>query len=89
MFDTGRVARPVLNAEQPPEIPRRQMGRVPVVARLVRPDGAEWWPATANRWTSTHVLVHWLEDGDDPSRHYELAWLRAEDVRRFLTAEQR
>jgi hypothetical protein len=53
--------------------------------RLVRPDGEEWWPATANRWTDTHVLVHWVEDdGQAQDHHYELAWLRAEDVRRFL-----
>ncbi len=58
------------------------MGRIPVVVRLVRPDGEEWWPATANRWT--HVLVHWVEDGQAQDRRYELAWLRAEDVRRFL-----
>ena len=33
----------------------------------------------------THVLVHWVE-GDEQVRdhHYELAWLRAADVRRFL-----
>jgi hypothetical protein len=31
----------------------------------LRPDGEEWWPATANRWTGTHVLVHWVEDGDE------------------------
>ena len=40
---------------------------------------------TANRWTDTHVLVHWVEDDDQAQAHrYELAWLRAEDVRRFL-----
>jgi hypothetical protein len=41
-------------------------------------------PATANPWTDTHVLVHWLEDGQAQDHRYELAWLRAEDVRRFL-----
>jgi hypothetical protein len=50
----------------------------------LRPDGEEWWPATANRWTDTHVLVHWVEDGQAQDHRYELAWLRAEDVRRFL-----
>ena len=80
-----RVARPVLNVEQPPHIPQRPMGSIPVVIRLVRPDGEEWWPGTANRWTDTHVLVHWVEDDDQAQAHrYELAWLRAEDVRRFL-----
>ena len=55
------------------------------MVRLVRPDGEEWWPATANRWTDTHVLVQWVEDEQQAQDHrYELAWLRAEDVRRFL-----
>jgi hypothetical protein len=85
MFDTDWVARPVLNVQQPPAIPQRPMGSIPVVVvRLVRPDGKEWWPATANRWTDTHVLVHWVEDGQAQDHQYELAWLRAEDVRRFL-----
>ena len=43
MFDTGKVARPVLNGEQPPHIPQRLMGSIPVVIRLVRPDGEEWF----------------------------------------------
>jgi hypothetical protein len=30
------------------------------------------------------VLVHWVEDGQAQNHLYELAWLRAEDVRRFL-----
>jgi hypothetical protein len=34
----------VLNIEQPPDIPKRPMGSIPVVARLDRPDGEEWWP---------------------------------------------
>jgi hypothetical protein len=78
------VAGPVLNVERPPDIPQRPMGSIPVVIRLVRPDD-EWWPGTANRWTDTHVLVHWVEDDGQAEDHrYELAWLRAEDVRRFL-----
>jgi hypothetical protein len=73
------------NVEQPPNIPQRPMGSIPVVIRLVRPDGEEWWPGTPNRWTDTHVLVHWVEDDEQAQdHHYELAWLRAEDVRRFL-----
>ena len=40
---------------------------------------------TANRWTDTHVLVHWVEDDGQVQDHlYELAWLRAEHVRRIL-----
>ena len=67
----------MLNVEQPPSIPQRPMGSIPVVIRLVRPDGGEWWPGTANRWTDTHVLVHWVEDdGQAEAHHYELAWLR-------------
>ncbi len=49
LFDTGRVARPVLNLEKPPSIPQRPMGSIPVVVRLVRPDGEEWWPAAFDR----------------------------------------
>ena len=52
----------MLNVDQLPKIPQRPMGSIPVVVRLVRPDGEERWPATANRWTHTHVLVHWVED---------------------------
>jgi hypothetical protein len=85
LFDTGRVPKPVLNVDQPPSIPQRPVGRIPDVVRLVRPDGEEWWPVTANRWTDTHMLVHWVEDAGQAQDHrYELAWLRAEDVRRFL-----
>ena len=85
LFDTRGVARPVLNVDQLPEIPQRPMGSIPVVVRLVRPDGEERWPATANRWTHTHVLVHWVEDERQAQDHrYDFAWLRAEDVRRFL-----
>ncbi|HET6752577.1 MAG TPA: hypothetical protein VFH23_01340 [Jiangellaceae bacterium] len=43
----------------------------------LRPDGEEWWPATANRWTDTHVLVHWVDDGDEQE-----AKISREDVRR-------
>jgi hypothetical protein len=43
---------------------------------------AKWWPATANRCTD--VPVHWVEDGQAQDHRYEVAWLRAEDVRQFL-----
>jgi hypothetical protein len=43
----------------------------------LRPDGEEWCPATANRWTGTHVLVHWVEDGDEQE-----AKISREDVSR-------
>jgi hypothetical protein len=58
----------VLNVDQPPSIPQRPMGSIPVAIRLVRPDGEEWWPGTANRWTDTHVLVHWVEDEQPSAR---------------------
>lgn len=57
------------------------MGNIPVIARLVWPDAEEWRPATANRWTKTHVLVTWAEDGQPRER---LVWLRAEDVTRVI-----
>jgi hypothetical protein len=45
----------VHNVGQPPNIPQRPMGSIPLVIRLVRPDGEEWWPATANRWTDLQI----------------------------------
>jgi hypothetical protein len=36
LFDTEWVARPMLNVEQPTDIPQRSIGRIPVVVRLVR-----------------------------------------------------
>jgi hypothetical protein len=35
-------------------------------------------------WTDTHVLVHRVENDQAQDHRYGLAWLRAEDVRRFL-----
>jgi hypothetical protein len=70
-----------LNWEMPGRVPNRPMGDIPVIARLVWPHGEEYRPARANRWTHTHVLVTWVEDG--PYRD-QGAWLRAEDVTRVL-----
>ena len=70
--------------DQPPGIPQRPMG------------GVRSWPGSSDptvrsggrpRRTGgadTHVLVHWVEDDQAQAHHYGLAWLRAEDVRRFL-----
>jgi hypothetical protein len=65
----------VLNVDQPPDIARSWCASAD-------PDGEEWWPATANRRVDTHVLLHWVDQAHD--HRYQLAWLRAEDVRRFL-----
>ena len=87
MFDTASMWRP-LNEEMPASVPQRPMGEIPVIVRLVWPDGEEWRPAFANRWTATHVLVRWHDDQGDPDRHrYSLAWLRAEDVSRSIRSE--
>jgi hypothetical protein len=74
-----------LNYEMPDHVPNRPMGEIPVIARFVRSEGEEWRPVLANRWTRTHVLVTWIEDG--PYRD-QACWLRAEDVRRVLKPDQ-
>jgi hypothetical protein len=77
-----------LNEEIPASVPQRPMGEIPVIVRLVWHDGEEWRPAFANRWTATHVLVRWHDDGDEGDRHQcSLAWLRAEDVSRSIRTE--
>jgi hypothetical protein len=64
------------------------MGEIPVIVRLVWPDGEEWRPGFANRWTASHVLVRWHDKGGEGDRHqYSLAWLRAEDVSRSIRSE--
>jgi hypothetical protein len=73
-----------LNYEQPPDVPLRPGPGGPlVIARLVWPDGEEYVPAVANRWTRTHVLVVQYVQGGGRRREV-LTWLRAEDVRRSL-----
>lgn len=83
MFDTYWMDRP-LNYEMPDRVPTRRMGEIPVIARFVWPDGEEWRPVTANRWTRTHVLVTWIAEG--PHRD-QAAWLRVEDVTRVLRSD--
>lgn len=85
VFDNGHMepSRP-LNSEKPPDVPLRPgpVGHL-VIARLVWPDGEEFVPAVANRWTRTHVLVvQYVHDG--ARRREVLTWLRAGDVRRSL-----
>jgi hypothetical protein len=70
-----------LNAEKPGRVPVGRMGDIPVIARFVFEDGEEWRPVSANRWTSTHVMVTWVEEG--PNRD-QAVWLRAGDVVRVL-----
>jgi hypothetical protein len=70
-----------LNREMPDRVPRRPMGEIPVIARLVWPDGEEYRAVLANRWTRAHVMVTWVEDGPYRDRS---VWLRAQDVTRVL-----
>ena len=56
--------RQVRNREQPTSVPVAPMGDVPVIVRVLWSDGVEEWrPARAVRWTRTHVMVGWREDG--------------------------
>ena len=82
---TGQVAREVANREQPVSVPVKPMGNVDVIVHIVWADGAEEWrPARAIRWTSTHVMVGWVEDATDRRRE-RWEWLRAQDVMRSVT----
>lgn len=77
-------ARP-LNYEQPPDVPLRPgPGGLLVIARLVWPDGEEYAPALANRWTRTHVMVVQYAHDAAGRRREVVTWLRAEDVRRSI-----
>lgn len=75
----------VVNRETPAHVPSRPQGDVPVIAHVTWSDGSqEWRAARAVRWTSTHVMVAWLESGAGPrSERYE--WLRANDVARSVS----
>jgi len=51
---------------------------------VVWADGVEEWrPARAIRWTSTHVMVGWVEESGD-RRDERWEWLRAQDVMRSV-----
>jgi hypothetical protein len=80
-----RSERLVANREIPEKVPVRPQGSILVIARVVWSDGIEEWRAArAIRWTSTHVMVAWKDDDNDPrSERYE--WLRAGDVCRTVS----
>lgn len=82
---SGGDGRVVANRDQPKDVPTRPMGEVPVIVRIAWEDGAqEWRAAKANRWTSTHVMVSWRDEPNDPrTERYE--WLRAQDVMRSVS----
>lgn len=72
------------NSVKPDAVPTGRMGAIPVIARLVCPDGSEeWWPARAVRWTATSVLIGFeTEPGDHRSLRY--LWLAVDDVARVI-----
>lgn len=70
-----------LNYEQPPHVPVRPQGRVPVIARFEwGPGDIEWLPGHAIRWTSGHVMVVYFDERS--GRKDDITWLRASDVLR-------
>ncbi len=87
MATSGRT---VANGDKPASVPVKPMGSIPVIVHVVWSDGTEEWrPARAIRWTTTHVMVGWV---DEPPRgapqnrkdeHWE--WLRAQDVMRSVS----
>ena len=76
-----RDKREVMNRDRPAGVP---LGSIEVIVHVVWSDGAEEWrPARGIRWTSTHVMVGWLEEsGDQRDEHWE--WLPAQDVMRSV-----
>jgi hypothetical protein len=66
---------PPVGPAEPVGAPLRYQAVEKLVNRLRARTGIEF---------SCHTLVHWVEDGQAQDHHYELAWLRAEDVHRFL-----
>ncbi len=72
------------NSVKPDAVPTGGMGSIPVIARLVCPDGSEeWWPAKATRWTPSSVLIGFeTEPGDHNSLRY--LWLAVDDVARVI-----
>ena len=83
MATPGRRA--LANGEQPPHVPVKPMGSIPVIVHLAWADGTEEWrPARAIRWTPSHVMVGWLQDVRGRSDE-RWEWLRAQDVMRSVT----
>ena len=87
------VASGYANEEKPPDgipPPGNAPSPVPVFVRL---DGGEhgehWRTATARHWTSTHVLVSFVDGGYPGYPTAEsLAWLPAADVARIVPAAE-
>lgn len=76
--------RALTNGEQPPHVPVKPMGSIPVIVHLVWSDGTEEWrPARAIRWTPSHVMVGWLDVGGRSDERWE--WVRAQDVMRSVS----
>jgi hypothetical protein len=77
------------NEEMPDSIPLNNQGGIPVIVRLVDAENGEHYrPAEARRWTDTHVMVGlYRTDPNTGRRKDRLAWLRAEDVHRVLSAD--
>jgi hypothetical protein len=77
------------NEEIPDGMPLQNRGAIPVLVRLVDAAlGEHFRPAEARRWTETHVMVGlYRTDPDTGRRKDRLAWLRAEDVHRVLSAD--
>lgn len=82
------MPRTYTNAEHPPQgVPPKNMDKVQVFVRLVDSElGERYLPGTAMRWTSTHVMIAFI-DSADPNFPTSIttAWLRAEDVWRVAT----
>lgn len=79
---------PYCNQAQPEQDPGRQCDPVPVIARLVDSDGAEWWwPAVIHRSSrdGQRVLIAWLPNPVDPGSQ-DLIWLSVADVSTMLRA---
>ena len=73
---------PYRNQARPDDLPGLPCDPVPVIARLVDVNGAEWWwPATIHRRSQDdrHVLVAWLPNPIDPGSQ-DLIWLSVDDV---------
>lgn len=75
---------PILNQDRPEDVPLRPMGSIPVIARLVLAEVEEWRPATAIRWTPTHVMVRVEEHRPRTPIKADYLWLPAADVTRAI-----
>jgi hypothetical protein len=80
------MVRRYTNEEKPENIPARNQGKIEVFVRLVDSElGERYLPGTAMRWTSTHVMVSFIDHADQAfPNSVMLAWVRAEDVWRVV-----